>query len=317
MSLEEVLSKVNDINTKISAITEDVDLLKKKNKDKEDREMITSALVRSRSRSPRSSREDDRTRRSSRERGERSWADIVDSELHPEEEDVDSSQLIEVSEDTHRLLTGSCTRNMSNEMRKRVRGRYKLPKVEATRTPRMDPVIKTLAPQVARSADKELARIQTFVLDALAPISSILENIDGMTAEDVTEASMAATELLGNANAKISRLRREKLIASINRNLIPMLQDDVIFGDVAPNLFGPDFSRRAKEFLDQVSALKSLTHPTRHSQGQTSGTSYRRPLLHRGPPLGRGSGRGRGGGPSHPHHKGVPSGHGERPSHSH
>ena len=42
----------------------------------------------------------------------------------------------------------------------------------------LDPVIKTLTSQQALSADKELARIQTFLLDTMAPISAILESID-------------------------------------------------------------------------------------------------------------------------------------------
>lgn len=58
---------------------------------------------------------------------------------------------------------------MLNELRKRTQSRYKLPKVEATRTPRLDHVLKTLAPQAARTTDRELARIQSFVL---APIST-------------------------------------------------------------------------------------------------------------------------------------------------
>ena len=97
-------------------------------------------------------------------------------------------------------------------MRKCTRGRYKIPKVEATKTPRLDPVIKTLAPQGAKNTDKDLAKLQTFVLDSLAPLTAILENIGRMSVGEVKEASSTAVELLGNANARISRLRRDKLV---------------------------------------------------------------------------------------------------------
>ena len=81
---------------------------------------------------------------------------------------------------------------------------YKFPKVDATRTPRDDHIMKTLAPQAVKIADRELAHIQSFMLDSLAPVSAMLENSEKMYAEDIREASSAATELIGNANAKMS-----------------------------------------------------------------------------------------------------------------
>ena len=129
---------------------------------------------------------------------------------------------------------------MSNESRKHTRSHYKLPKVDATRTPRLDHVMKTLAPQAAKTADKELACIQSFMLDSLTPVLVILENAE-MTAEGVREASSAAAELIRNANTQISHLRREKLVSTINRNLTPLVKEDAVFTEAAPNLFGPDF----------------------------------------------------------------------------
>ena len=63
----------------------------------------------------------------------------------------------------------SCTWSTSNEVRRHTRSRYKLPRVEATRTPHLDHFIHPLAPQTAKVVDRELSRIQTFVLDSLAP----------------------------------------------------------------------------------------------------------------------------------------------------
>ena len=136
--------------------------------------------------------------------------------------------------------------SLTNESRKHTRNRYNLPKVDATRTPKLDPVIKTLAPQQAQSADKELASIKTFLLDAMALISAILESVDEMAVEDVREASITASALIGNANAKLSHLRREKLVTAINKNLTLLVQDDLEFAEVVPNLFRPDFSKQAK-----------------------------------------------------------------------
>jgi hypothetical protein len=141
-----------------------------------------------------------------------------------------------------------------NEVRKRTWSRFKLAKVAATRTPRLDHVIRSLVPQSAKSADKKLARIQTFVLDSLAPVTSLLENWEEASKDEVRDASLAATKLIGNANARISRLRREKLVASMNKNLTPLVKEDGDFTGTVRDLFGADFIKRAK---DQVKSLKA------------------------------------------------------------
>ena len=55
------------------------------------------------------------------------------------------------------------------------------------------------------------------------------------------------------------------MISSINRTILPLAQDNGAFLEVAPNLFGPDFSTRAKEHLEQVKSLKAATLPARHN----------------------------------------------------
>lgn len=67
---------------------------------------------------------------------------------------------------------------------------------------------------------RELARIQTFGLDALAPITAMLENGPTMSTKEVMEATSSAALLIGNANTRIPCLRKEKLVTSINGNLI-------------------------------------------------------------------------------------------------
>ena len=88
-----------------------------------------------------------------------------------------------------------------------------------------------------------------------------------MSVGDVKEVSSTAVELLGNANARISRLRRDKLV-SINKSLTPLVQDDTEFASASPNLFGSDFSKRAKEYLDQVKTLKATLPPRQQGRGE-------------------------------------------------
>ena len=85
----------------------------------------------------------------------------------------------------------------------------------ATKTPHLDSYVKTELSSATKSDDKELAKIQTFMLDALAPLTSILE-VDSERASynEVIDATKAAVALIGNANAKIFHLRRQKSFLS-------------------------------------------------------------------------------------------------------
>ena len=113
--------------------------------------------------------------------------------------------------------------------------------MDATRSPKLDAVLKSVTSQSAQSADNELARLPTFILDALAPLTAILEGANEMAVQDIREALITASMLIGNANAKLTHLRREKLISAINDNLTPLIQDESQFTDFAPYLFGSDF----------------------------------------------------------------------------
>ena len=63
-----------------------------------------------------------------------------------EEDGHDGSQLVEVSEGTYRLLKTVCMWSMSNDLRRRTQSIYKFPRVEATRTLKVDQVIKFKEP---------------------------------------------------------------------------------------------------------------------------------------------------------------------------
>ena len=81
-----------------------------------------------------------------------------------------------------------------------------------------------------KAADKELARIQTFMLDALAPLTTLLEE----GSEQVVEAATAAVQLIGNASARLSHLQREKVTKHINEALMAIVQQEENFKDAPP-----------------------------------------------------------------------------------
>ena len=108
------------------------------------------------------------------------------------EEDADYSEekdsaggLTDISEQTHEILTTSCTRSVNNEVRKCIRGKYTLPRVETTKMPTIDTFMRSEISVSAKSLDKDLAKVQTFVLDALAPLTALLERGDSMNSEEV------------------------------------------------------------------------------------------------------------------------------------
>ena len=67
-----------------------------------------------------------------------------------------------------------------------------------------------------------------------------------------------AVQLIGNANAWISQLRREKITSSFNKELLNhLVQGKDNFKGAAPFLLGQDFGKKSKDFIDQVKALWS------------------------------------------------------------
>ena len=98
-----------------------------------------------------------------------------------------------------------------------------------------------------------------------------------MEPAEVRDAASTAVELIGNASARISQLPREKIIATVNKTLLPLAKEDEPYADAAPNLFGSDFTKRSKEFLDQVKVLCS-TLPARNREQEP------KKFFRRGPP---------------------------------
>ena len=45
----------------------------------------------------------------------------------------------------------------------------------------------------------------------------------------------------------------------MNNSLLPLLNEDSNFYEIAPSLFGPEFAHNAKELEDQVKAIRSTT----------------------------------------------------------
>ena len=87
----------------------------------------------------------------------------------------------------------------------------------ATKSSVLDTYLKPEVFQNVKAADKELGSIQSAVLDAMAPLTSIVEaDVKG---DNVThkQAVNAAKAVVGNVNARINYLRRTKIISQMNK----------------------------------------------------------------------------------------------------
>ena len=180
------------------------------------------------------------------------------------------SELVEVSDQTKSFLEQVSTRRMPNKERLTRQSRYLLPKVPATRTAQLDSFMKPEVSSATKNVDRELAKVQTLILDALAPLTSILEGDnrgERLDQGEVINSTKVAAELLGYASAHVTHARRTKVTSDLNKALLPLVEEDSNFADAPPALFGTEFAQKSKVFVDQVKALRA-TVSRRDSKSQ-------------------------------------------------
>lgn len=213
------------------------------------------------------------------------------------------TRIAEVTGETHALLEDKCSARLKKDKRLKSRNAYCLPRVEATKTPKLDGFMKAEISPQAKAFDGQIQRLQSFVLDAVAPLTSIVEaNSKGETIshKQAVNAATAAIELVGNASSQMSHYRRTRIITGLNKTLLPLLDDDKNFKQAAPNLFGSDFAQKSKDLVDQVKAMRSSVRDPK-PPGQ---------FFRNIPPNGRGGGynprQGKGQNPRRGNYSGLP-----------
>ena len=123
--------------------------------------------------------------------------------------------------------------------------------------PKLDKMVKDRLHQETAKLDQVLARIQALTLDAVGPLTTIIDQAEAgaLTMEGVVAAARMAIKFIGNASVQISQERRKKAIMDMNPKLVDMAESDTIFEDAAPNLFGNKFAKEAKDREDQLRCL--------------------------------------------------------------
>ena len=195
-----------------------------------------------------------------------------------ETEDQSSAKVMEVSGRTKKFLQDKCTRRVPNSERREIREKFPFPKVAATRPAQLDPMMRAETSTAVKAADKQLAKVQALLLDSLAPLTTVLDvhhKGEAMDPKEVIQAVKAGMTLIGNANAHLLHLRREKIVGDINKALLPIVGDEANFKEVAPLLFGTEFAKKSQEMVEQVKAMRSTI---------TKNTSRKPSFFRSGPP---------------------------------
>ena len=103
-------------------------------------------------------------------------------------------------------------------------------------------------------------KVQSLLLDSLAPLTSILEaHHKGVTLDhkEVIQAVKSGMHLIGNANDHLLHLRRERIVSELNKALLPIVGDDNNFKEAAPFLFGTELAKKSKVMVEQVKVMRS------------------------------------------------------------
>ena len=94
---------------------------------------------------------------------------------------------------------------MKKNDRRQLRNVFSLPKVAVTKTPSLDPVMAAQCSKNTKANDKTLAHLQALTLDAVGPLTDLLEKLNSDATEidtdEVGYAVESAITLIGNASS--------------------------------------------------------------------------------------------------------------------
>ena len=116
-----------------------------------------------------------------------------------------------------------------------------------------------------KSTDTALAHLESLALDAVGPLTSLLEKMassgesleDAMDLQIVKDALHSVLVLLGNASTQFSVHCHTKVLEDFNKDLISFAEEkEPELRTAAPRLFGSAFTKQATDHLKQVEMLR-------------------------------------------------------------
>ena len=171
-----------------------------------------------------------------------------------------------------------------------------------TTTPKFDKLVADECSKSTKTSDSSIARIQALFLDAVGPLTQLLDDINKesqVSIEEVEGAVKAALTFLGNTSAQCNSLRRTNILREYNKDLVSFGLESV--SSATTSLFGPEFPQKAAAHLQQMETLRRAAKPKQvfykapSHFAQRGGKSYS--LQRRHNPYNKGGNRSRG--PSH------------------
>jgi len=149
---------------------------------------------------------------------------------------------------------------MDNKDRRQLRHQFIVPDTPFTASPSLDKMIAGECSKTTKANDSLFSDIQAHFLDAVGPLTEIIESINGGTElaiEDVESAVKGAITLLGNASYRCTSIRRQAILQDYNKDLASYASEsDALFSSATKTLLGPDFTEKAATYLRQRKTLR-------------------------------------------------------------
>ena len=266
-ALASIQKSLQRMAEKLSGVTADVEDLKKVGKPPEERGLVHSTPVTQSVSQPGNS-EDTITMRIM-------WSERMDLESEDEHNDhsvnseasqtaepvcFDKIRITPVLETTEEFLKSAfCP--MENGPRRQLRHQFIVPGTPFTTPPHLDKFIVGECSKSTKSNDNLFSDIQAHFLDAVGPLTGILESINSGTElaiEEVESAVKATLTFLGNASSRSTSIRRQGVLQDYNKDLMSFASEsDELFGSATKTLLGPAFPEKASAHLRQMQTLRN------------------------------------------------------------
>ena len=140
----------------------------------------------------------------------------------------DMVHLTQVHDSTEEFLHKPAFTSANNAERRQLRQQYIIPDVPFTTSPRLDKVMVVECSKSTISADLQLSRIQALLLDAVGPLSGLIDSINKGTevmVDEVEGTVKAALTFLANASSQCTSLRSVGILEEYNKDLISFCQE--------------------------------------------------------------------------------------------
>ena len=140
--------------------------------------------------------------------------------------------------------------------------KYSEPYCNWTTCPNISLVVAATLPNTSIKDNKLASRTQEMYMEAVAPLTALLENADdeSFTLKEAIPMIQLAIQLLGDVAQHHSSQRRKAIIQHLNPQLQTLMKDED-FKESQPLLFGEDFGEKAKARIEVAAALKKVVNP--------------------------------------------------------